>query len=159
MRSLASRLLPSCANSCTETSLRRRAPLAGRGKFHRRGLIRVVAAPGVVRLCGEPRCISGELSIVVAKEANHWVTQNSSPEWSSPPRSRPTVVITDPASIHGMEHPTQITFIFHARSASQELGLGLRITDDHLRWGARSRSRSPPCSDLAEGRDESGAVN
>jgi hypothetical protein len=62
-----------------------------RGKFRRRGSIRVVAALGVVRLCGEPRRVSGELPTAVAEEANHWVTRNSSTEWSSPPSLRPTV--------------------------------------------------------------------
>jgi hypothetical protein len=82
------------------------APLAGRREFRRRDLICIVAALGIVRLCEELRRVSREMSTTVAEESNHWVTRNSSPEWSSPPSSCLTVAVADPASIRGMEHPT-----------------------------------------------------
>ena len=72
----------------------------------RRDLICFVAALGIVRLCGELRRVSWELSTTVAEESNHWVTRNPSPEWSSPPSSCLTVAVADPASIRGMKHPT-----------------------------------------------------
>ena len=82
-------------------------------EVRRQGLIRVITALSLVRLLVEPRRVSGELWTTVAEESNHWKPRNFSPEWSSLPSSRPTMAITDPALIRGMEHPAQFTLNFH----------------------------------------------